>query len=242
MRPTTIAIWLLAAAAANAATITIALDTSGLPAGDYLFDFQFINGDNVTGNNTATIGDFTTTNLTLGALSTFGTVTGSDLTSGLTLTDGPITEVDQAFTATSAAANVSFTVNYSANYAPPGPGDAFTFAITDSSLNSTRSAGNGAELEIDFTSANPTVSFYPSDAAFGGFEPAPGTSGGVATPEVSTAPLSGTGLLLLALIALRQKNSRAALASERARQGVTMVLRATRSDEEFRPVMSVRGH
>ena len=127
-------------------------------------------------------------------------MTGSDLTSGLTLTDGPITEVDQAFTATSAAANVSFTVNYSANYAPPGPGDAFTFAITDTSLNSTRSEGNGAEVEIDFTGPNPTVSFYPADPAFGGFEPAPGTSGGVATPEVSTAPLSGAGLLLLALL------------------------------------------
>ncbi|MGA2601304.1 MAG: hypothetical protein ABSH09_30435, partial [Bryobacteraceae bacterium] len=207
MRPTTIAIWLLAAAAANAAAITIDLDTSGLPAGDYLFDFQFINGDNVTGNNTATVSDFMSTNLTLGALLTFGTVTGTDLTSGLTLTDGPITEVDQAFTATSAAASVSFTVNYSANYAPPGPGDAFTFAITDTSLNSTRSAGNGAEFEIDITGANPTVSFYPADSAFGGFEPAPGTAGGVATPEVSTASLSGAGLFLLALLALHQKNS-----------------------------------
>ena len=200
MRPLTIAIWLLTAAAANAATINVTLDTSGLPAGDYLFDFQFIDGDNVTGNNTATISDFTTTNLTLGALSTFGTVSGTDLTSGLTLTDGPITEVDQAFTATSAAAEVSFTVNYSANYAPPGPGDALTFAITDTSLNSTRSGGNGAEIEFDITGPNPTVSFFPADSAFGGFEPAPGTAGGVATPEVSTAPLSGAGLLLLALL------------------------------------------
>lgn len=200
MRPTTIAIWLLAAAAANAATISIALDTSGLPAGDYLFDFQFINGDNVTGNNTATISDFTATNVTLDALSTFGTVTGSDLTSGLTLTDGPITEVDQAFTATSTPADVSFMVNYTANYAPPGPGDAFTFAITDTSLNSTRSEGDGAEIEIDINGPNPTVSFYPADAAFGGFEPAPGTAGGVATPEVSTAPLTGAGLLFLALL------------------------------------------
>ena len=204
MRPTTIAIWLLAAAAANAATISIALDTSGLPAGDYLFDFQFINGDNVTGNNAATISDFTATNVTLGALSTFGTVSGSDLTSGLTLTDGPITEVDQAFTATSTPADVSFTVNYTANYAPPGPGDAFTFAITDTSLNSTRSGGDGAELEIDVNGPDPTVSFYPDDGGFGGFEPAPGTAGGVVTPEVSTAPLAGGGLLLFCLFAMRR--------------------------------------
>jgi hypothetical protein len=205
MRLTTIAIWLLAAAAANATTITIALDTSGLPAGDYLFDFEFIDGDNVTGNNTATISDFTTTNLTLGALSTFGTVTGSNLTAGLTLTDGPITEVDQAFTATSAAANVSFTVNYSANYAPPGPGDAFTFAITDTSLNSTRSEGDGAEIEIDISGASPTVSLYPADPGFGGFEA--GTEGGVATPEVPTAPLVGGGLFLFCLFAMRRPAS-----------------------------------
>ncbi|HME09089.1 MAG TPA: hypothetical protein VKG25_18670, partial [Bryobacteraceae bacterium] len=146
---------LVFAATAAAAPLTVTLNTAGLPAGDYLFDFQFINGDNATGNNIATVSGFASTNLTLGALSLFGTASGASLVSGVTLTDGPITEVDQAFTDTGAAASVSFTVNYSTNYASPGPGDAFTFAITDTSLNSTRSAGDGAELEIDLTRPNP---------------------------------------------------------------------------------------
>jgi hypothetical protein len=207
MRSTTIVKWLLAELAfaagivipVKADTITVTLNTAGLPAGNYLLDFQFINGDNATGNNTATVSGFASTNLTLGVLSSFGTVTGANLTSGVTLTDGPTTEVDQAITATAIAANISFTVNYSANYAPPGPGDAFTFAITDTSLNSTRTAGDGAEIEIDLTGANPLVSAFPADAQFGGFESV--IQGGAATPEVTTAALSGSGFLFFLLLA-----------------------------------------
>jgi len=141
---------ILLAAPLSAASVNVSFMTSGLPAGNYLFDFQFIDGDNATGNNTATISGFAVSNLTLGSLSTFGTVTGTDLVSGLTLTDGAMTEVDQAFTASSTAGNVSFTVNYTNNDTAPGPGDAFTFAITDTMLNSTRSAGNGAEPSMSF--------------------------------------------------------------------------------------------
>ncbi len=209
MRSITIANWLVMglvftafAAPAGAGMVTVTLNTAGLPAGDYLFDFQFINGDADTGNNTATISGFSTDNLTVGALSTFGTVTGGDLTSGLTLTDGPITEVDQAFTATAIAADISFLVSYSGNYTAPGPGDAFTFAITDTSLNSTRSAGDGAELEIDLTGPNPPVSMFPADPAFGGFEPE--IAVGAAIPEPATLILSAIGLFLLGLIAIRR--------------------------------------
>lgn len=54
MRSKTIVKWLLAelAFAAGIAipvkgdTITVMLNTAGLPAGNYLLDFQFINGDN----------------------------------------------------------------------------------------------------------------------------------------------------------------------------------------------------
>jgi hypothetical protein len=197
--------WLMAALVftpASAATLTITLETASLPAGDYLFDFQFINGDSVNGNNTATVSGFSSTNLTLGALSLFGTSTGANLQSGVTLIDGPVTEVDQAFTAMVTPAVVFFTVNYTANYAPPGPGDAFTFAITDTSLNSTRSAGDGAELEIDLTGPNPPVSVFAADVGFGGIEPE--VSGAVATPEMTTATISGCGLLLIVMLAARR--------------------------------------
>jgi len=203
--------WLVAGLLASitipsrAGTIAVTLNTSGLPAGDYLFDLQFINGDAVTGNNTATISGFSSTNLTLGALSLFGTASGSDLMSGVTLIDGSLTEVDQAFTAMAAAANISFMVIYTGNYTGPGPGDAFTFAITDNSLNSTRSAGNGAELEIDITSANPPVNVFPADAGSGGFAP-------TATPEPSTGVLSGCALLLLGLVTVRRRRSQALFA------------------------------
>jgi hypothetical protein len=189
-----------------AAPITVTLETAGLPAGNYLFDFQFINGDGSTGNNTATISEFSSTNLTLGALSTFGTVTGVNLTSGLTLTDGPVTEVDQAFTASASAASVSFLVDYSVNYVAPGPGDTFSFAITDTSLNSTRSTGDGAELEIDITGPNSPVDLFPADSAFGGFQP--GIAGGVTTPEPATLALSAGGLFLLGLFVLRRATAR----------------------------------
>ena len=225
MRSATIANWFMVglvfaavgATSANATTLTFDLSTAGLPAGNYLFDFQFINGDTATGNNTATISDFMSTNLTLGALSSFGTVTGANLMSGVTMTDGPVTEVDQAFTALMAAANISFEVNYSQNYVPPGPGDAFTFAITDTSLNSTRSAGDGAEIEIDITGANSPVSVFSADAAFGGFEPEIQNS--VATPEISTVAPSAGGLLLMGLVAARRarRQIRAPAASEVAR-------------------------
>jgi len=196
---------ILLAAPLSAASVNVSFMTSGLPAGNYLFDFQFIDGDNATGNNTATISGFAVSNLTLGSLSTFGTVTGTDLVSGLTLTDGAMTEVDQAFTASSTAGNVSFTVNYTNNDTAPGPGDAFTFAITDTMLNSTRSAGNGAELEIDLTGgANATVNEFPADDAFGGFEPSV-ESGSVATPEDGTAALSGLGIFLLGVFATRRR-------------------------------------
>jgi hypothetical protein len=195
------------AATAAASTVTVTLNTSGLVAGDYLFDFQFINGDSATGNNTATVSGFSSTKLTLGALSLFGTATGANLVSGVTLTDGPVTEVDQAFTATATAASVSFTVNYSTNYAPPGPGDAFTFAITDTSLNSTRSAGDGAELEIDLTGPNPPVGVFAADAGFGAFTPA--VAGSAAIPEMATTALSGSGLFLFGLLATRRQLARA---------------------------------
>jgi hypothetical protein len=190
------------AATVAAAPVTVTLNTAGLPAGDYLFDFQFINGDSSIGNNTATLSGFSSTNLTLGSLSLFGTATGASLASGVTLTDGPVTEVDQAFTATATAASVSFTLNYSTNYAPTGPGDAFTFAITDTSLNSTRSAGDGAELEIDLTGPNAPVSMFAADAGFGGFEPT--VSGTVVIPEMATLGLSGPGIFILILFARRK--------------------------------------
>ena len=196
---------LVFAATAAAAPLTVTLNTAGLPAGDYLFDFQFINGDNATGNNTATVSGFASTNLTLGALSLFGTASGASLVSGVTLTDGPVTEVDQAFTATSTPADVSFTVNYSTNYASPGPGDAFTFAITDTSLNSTRSAGDGAELEIDLTRPNPPVGVFAADAGFGAFTP--GISSSTAIPEMATTALSGSGLFLFVLLAMRRSQA-----------------------------------
>ncbi len=191
--------------AGTASTVDVTLNTSGLPAGNYLFDFQFINGDNVNGNNTAVISDFSATNVTLGALSTFGSVSGTNLVSGLTLTDGPITEVDRAFTASSTAGNVSFMVTYSDNYSSPGPGDAFTFAVTDTSLNSTRSAGDGAELEIDLNGPNPSVTVFPSDEAFGSFEPA--AHGTAAVPEPRFGFCLSFGLLLCApsLRRLRQR-------------------------------------
>jgi hypothetical protein len=174
----------------HGSTITVSLTTAGLPAGNYLLDFQFINGDHVAGNNSATILDFSSANLTLGALSIFGPVTGSGLVSGVVLTDGPTTEVDQAFTAGATAGTLSFMVNYTSNYAAPGPGDAFTFAITDTSLNSTRSSGNGAELEIDMTGANPAVSTFPADV---GFQPA--VQGN--TPEPATVIGAALGMLLM---------------------------------------------
>jgi len=195
------------AAIAAATPLTVTLDTTGLPAGDYLFDFQFINGDSVIGNNTATVSGLASINLTSGALSLFGTATGSSLVSGVTLTDGPITEVEQAFTVTATAAMVSFTVDYSTNYAPPGPGDAFTFAITDTSLNSTRSAGDGAELEIDMTGPNPSVDVFAADAGFGGFTP--GISSSTAIPEGATAELCGGAIFILGLLSRRRKYARA---------------------------------
>src|SRR5271168_1304047 len=182
------------AATAAATPLRITLNTTGLPAGDYLLDFQFINGDSATGNNTANVSGLASIDLMSGALSLFGTATGTSLVSGVTLTDGPITEVDQAFTDTGAAASVSFTVNYSTNYAPPGPGDAFTFAITDTGLNSTRSAGDGAELEIDLTGPNPSVDVFAADAGFGGFTP--GISSSTAIPEGATAELCGGAIFI----------------------------------------------
>ena len=213
MRSTSIAflagfiLTLATTAPASAASVLVTLNTSGLPAGNYLFDFQFINGDATTGNNTATVSGFTSTNLTLGALSLFGTASGTSLVSGVTLIDGPMTEVDQAFTATAAAANVSFTLNYSENYLAPGPGDALTFAITDTSLNSTRSSGNGAELEVDITGPNSPVSVFPADAAFGGFEP--GTAAVTSSvPEPATAALLGGSLFFIGILFTRRQRNR----------------------------------
>ena len=216
------------AATAAAAPLTVTLNTAGLPAGDYLLDFQFINGDSVTGNNTANVSGLASTNLTSGALSLFGTATGTSLVSGVTLTDGPITEVDQAFTVTATPASVSFIVDYSTNYAPPGPGDAFTFAITDTSLNSTRSAGDGAELEIDLTGPNPSVSVFAADAGFGAFTP--GIPSSTAIPEMATAALSGSGLFLFGLVArLRGKgNARPPLNPDNAGCGKPAAQRAAR--------------
>jgi len=195
MKSTTSILLLLGVACGwlHGSTITVNLTTAGLPAGNYLLDFQFINGDHAAGNNTATVLDFSSANLTLGALSTFGAVTGSSLMSGVTLTDGATTEVDQAFTAGATAGAFSFMVNYSSIYAAPGPGDAFTFAITDMSLNSTRSAGNGAELEIDISGGSPAVSEFPADAGFGGFQPA--VQGNA--PEPATAIGAALGALLI---------------------------------------------
>jgi hypothetical protein len=204
---------LVFAATAAATPLNVTLNTAGLPAGDYLFDFQFINGDSVIGNNTATVSGLASVNLTSGALSLFGTATGASLVSGVTLTDGPITEVDQAFTVTATAASVSFTVDYTTNYAPPGPGDAFTFAITDTSLNSTRSAGDGAELEIDMTGPDPSVGAFAADADFGGFTP--GVSSSTATPEMETAALSGSGIFILGLLARQRREVPSSKRSDR---------------------------
>ena len=183
------------AASANAATVMVSLNLTGLPSGSYFADYQFINGDNVAGNNLATISGFSSSGLGLGGLSTFGTVSGSSLVTGVTLADGPVTEVDQAFTASGVSAMLSFTLVFSTNYAAPGPGDAFTFAITDTSLNSTRSAGNGAEIEIDFVGSNPTISVFSSDPGFGGFQAAVQSP---AVPESPAALFVAFGILLIA--------------------------------------------
>ena len=227
MRPVnSFVVTMVFAATAAATPLTVTLNTAGLPLGDYLLDFQFINGDSLTGNNTATVSGLASINLTSGALSLFGTATGTSLVSGVALTDGPITEVDQAFTVTATPASVSFTVDYTTNYAPPGPGDAFTFAITDTSLNSTRSAGDGAELEIDLTGPNPSVNVFAADAGFGGFTP--GIPSSTAIPEMPTTALSGSGLFLLALLATRRARATCISGSKLGRYAAAVLQTAHR--------------
>lgn len=178
----------------SASPLAFTINAAGLPAGNYLLDFQFINGDAAAGNNQAAVTAFSAANTTLGALSTFGTVSGTDLMSGITLIDGAITEVDLAFTSMAVGPTFSFMVNTSANYAAPGPGDAFTFAITDTSLNSTRSSGNGAEGEIDLTGGGAIANVFAADPAFGGFQP---DASSTATPEIPTSGLYLFGLILM---------------------------------------------
>lgn len=184
--------------AAPSLAATIAVNLNGLGAGNFIFDFQFINGDATSGNNAVTIGGFTASSLTLGSLTKFGPVAGTNLVSGLTLTDGPMTEVQQAFTATAAPASIVFQINYTGNYAPPGIGDAFTFAVTDTSLNSTRSVGNGALLEVDITGPNSAIQTFPADRPFGGFGPQ-------VIPEPATFGLALLPLLSLGLLRLMRR-------------------------------------
>jgi hypothetical protein len=183
---------------------TIELNGSGLPAGNYIFDFQFINGDKTSGNNTATVGGFATTGVTLDSLKTFGSVTGSSLSSGLTFEDGPITEVQEAFTATANLFSATFNLAYTDNYAGPGPGDAFTFTITDASLNPIRSGGDGALLEVDFTGPGARLQTFASDPQFGDFTPEVVTS----VPEGGTFALAFLGFFFTVFLACASSRRR----------------------------------
>jgi hypothetical protein len=192
-----LALLVAVAMAAPGLATTIELNGSGLAAGSYIFDFQFINGDHTNGNNTATVGGFTTTGVTLDSLDTFGSVTGSNLASSLTLKDGPITEVQEAFTATANPFSATFNIAYTDNYAGPGPGDAFTFTITDASLNPIRSGGDGALLEVDITGPGARLQTFVSDPRFGGFTPEVVTS----VPEGGTLGLVFLGSFFTVLLA-----------------------------------------
>jgi hypothetical protein len=182
---------LLGASALTSMAASITLDASSFPAGNYIFDLQFINGDQVNGNNTAVVSGFLTSGLTLTSLQTFGTVTGTNLATGLTLTDGPITEVQEAFTASGAPWTVGFNVAYSGNYLGPGPGDAFTFTVTDTSLNPINSSGDGSLLEVDITGANSPLMTFAADPAFGSIQ-----------PQVVSSPVPEPPAFALILIAL----------------------------------------
>jgi hypothetical protein len=173
----------------------ITLSASSFPSGSYIFDWQFINGDQVVGNNTATISGFTASGVSLTSLQTFGTVTGAGLTGGLTLVDGPITEVQEAFTSSGAPWNIGFDVSYTGNYSGPGPGDALTFTITDTSLNPINSSGDGSLLEADITGPDSPLSTFAADPAFGSIQPEQGST---TVPEPSFIAVVGLAFLVVA--------------------------------------------
>jgi len=176
--------------AAPASPATIELNGATLPAGNYIFDFQFINGDQSNGNNTAKVSGFAATGVTLDSLETFGTVAGTNLSAGLNLEDGPITEVQESFTVTTSPFSLSFSLSYGSSYSGPGPGDALTFTITDTSLNPIRSAGDGALAEVDITGPGSPVQTFASDPQFGDFAP----------EVVSSVPEPGTFALVLSVL------------------------------------------
>jgi PEP-CTERM motif len=181
----------------------ITLSASSFPSGSYIFDWQFINGDQVVGNNTATISGFTASGVSLTSLQTFGTVTGAGLTGGLTLVDGPITEVQEAFTSSGAPWNIGFDVSYTGNYSEPGPGDALTFTITDTSLNPINSSGDGSLLEADITGPDSPLSTFAADPAFGSIQPEQGST---TVPEPSS--IAVVGLAFLVVAGARQRRCR----------------------------------
>jgi hypothetical protein len=171
----------------------ITLSASSFPAGSYIFDFQFINGDQVVGNNTATISGFTASGVSLTSLQTFGPVTGTGLASGLTLVDGPITEVQEAFTSSGAPWNIAFDVSSTGNYSGPGPDDALTFTITDTSLNPINSSGDGSLLEADITGQNSPLNTFAADPAFGSIQPELGSA---TVPEPSSVAVVSLAFLV----------------------------------------------
>lgn len=117
----------------QAATIGVAVDTSGLAAGTYHLDLQLIDGDGAV-NNTATFSSFSWAGLTPGALSLTGTATGSAATS-IVLTDAdpspdPFTSALQDFTTAGGASGLAFVLSYSENFAGGFP-DGLSVGILD---------------------------------------------------------------------------------------------------------------
>jgi hypothetical protein len=195
---TTLIFFMAAGLPAMAEPIT--LSASSFPAGSYIFDWQFINGDQVVGNNAATISGFTAAGVSLTSLQTFGTVTGTDLVSGLTLVDGPITEVQEAFTSSGAPWTIGFDVSYTGNYSGPGPGDALTFTITDTSLNPINSSGDGSLLEADISGPSSPLNTSAADPGFGSIQPELGSA---AVPEPSSVAV--VGLIFVVVVGSRKR-------------------------------------
>ncbi len=153
---------LLAVVPLHAAVYNVSLSTSLLSNGNYSFDFQFINNDSASGNNTGTISNIVMSGLTGATLFTSGGVSGS-IATGLSLTDSATTDARIDFTKNADPLTLSFLMSYSGNYTAPGAGDTFSFTILDSLGFPIRSAGSGNLAEVVITSAASQLLPFPSD-------------------------------------------------------------------------------
>jgi hypothetical protein len=195
--------FLTASARANTLA-TVSVTASGLgTATDWDLDWQLNNGDTVVGDNMVFISNFESSDISLGTLSPGDNATGN-LASGITLTDAnpanPFTL--QPFTTDAANIAFSFNLDYTNNYSGPANGfvDAFTFDIEDPMGNSTVSAGDGSNLEVDF-SPPPVLYITPADSTYGISVTV------TVAPEPPTWPLAAA--MLLGLFGYRRLRSRA---------------------------------